>query len=155
MFFFICRRVLFVFVTLFLWDKVWVQLFALQVFAQVAIIYLGLFRPFTTLLMQRLEMFNEAINLLLIGVLFCFTDFVRNEEDRETVGLVFLAIFASCLAVHLFFIIRGTVIAIIYKLKMKRYATRMKAAKKYQIAPAPKASTDWKRLIRDRELGHV
>ncbi len=60
------------------------------------IIYLGAVKPFDDILLNNLEMFNEAVNMLVLDSLFLFTNEynnrVKNYGGRLFIFLLFLNI---------------------------------------------------------------
>ena len=52
------------------------------------LIYIGYVRPFDTEYENRVEMFNEIMNLMVLYLLICFTDFVPDLSMRFLIGYV-------------------------------------------------------------------
>ena len=76
---FITRRILYVLIILFLFKNVILQLIFQLVLSLLAFAYLVHFKPFEDPLIQKLEVFNEIICVVLIETLFCFTDIITDE----------------------------------------------------------------------------
>lgn len=60
------------------------------------LIFIGLNQPFTTSMMNRLEMVTECGTIVVLYHLFCFTDFVPDPLVRHNIGyscVLFVSIF--------------------------------------------------------------
>ena len=73
---FVVRRWLYVIIILYLFENVILQLSCQLILAILAYGYLVHFKPFEDSIIQKLEVFNEAMCILVIDILFCFTDVV-------------------------------------------------------------------------------
>ena len=115
---FFLRRAIFIASVLLIQDFTWGQL-TVQ-------IYLSLFMCFLLqwFLLQEsrfannMETFNEVTMILLAYLLFCFTDIVPKSETRSNIGLIYIGISLGNIAVHLFFMLGTSFLAI--KVKCKR-----------------------------------
>jgi hypothetical protein len=58
-------------------------------------------RPFEEEITNRLDMFNEATTVVLLYMIYNFSDLIPDEENRYMVGYFFVAILFGNLSVHL------------------------------------------------------
>ena len=63
--------------------------------------FIGWFEPLESISKMRIELLNEATALVLIYILFCFTDFMSDVEVRSQVGIVYICTGLGNVAVHL------------------------------------------------------
>ena len=73
---------------------------------QLAFCFFSLFfvflnRPFDEEITNRLDMFNEATTVVLLYMIYNFSDLIPDEENRYMVGYFFVAILFGNLSVHL------------------------------------------------------
>ena len=95
------------------------------------------YRPLNSLFLNRIEVLNECVMIILLYGLMCFTDFVPDEEARSKIGLIYIGINILHILVHLFFLLHSTCYR--FKLVCKRYKCccfKPKIAKKCPM-PAP------------------
>ena len=74
------------------------------------VIYLQTARPLESGFFIKMETFNECTLLALTYLLMCFTDFVPAAETRSDLGLVYIAISLSNMAVHLAFLVAASIL---------------------------------------------
>lgn len=73
-------------------------------------IYLMLYKPFASQLLQGLEMFNEITSFVLTYISMCLTgEYVANPEARDNIGYGFNAVMGVNIIVHIYFMIRSSV----------------------------------------------
>ena len=70
------------------------------------IIYLMLYKPMQSPFTNRMEVFNECTCIVLMYHIMCFSDFVPEASTRSGLGIGFITIIFSNVAVHLFFMIK-------------------------------------------------
>ena len=73
---------------------------------QLAFCFFSLFfvllnRPFDEEITNRLDMLNEATTVVLLYMIYNFSDLIPDEENRYMVGYFFVAILFGNLSVHL------------------------------------------------------
>ena len=84
-------------------------LFILMTMTMIELMYLVVFVPFETQLLQNLEVFNEMTSMILLYTALAFTDFIQGETLENQLGWVFNCAMAINICVHLYFMIRNTV----------------------------------------------
>ena len=75
-FWLIVRRILFMIVVFFENQYVTLQLLSMQAGNFVAFIYVAISLPYDDPFLNKMELFNEAVNIVCINLLFCFTDLI-------------------------------------------------------------------------------
>jgi hypothetical protein len=83
--------------------------------------YILHFKPFEEPLINRLEVMNETITLLLVNLIFMFTPIIDSPKIQYNLGIVFVCIMALCISAHLFFIFKDIVLGLIRVFKRWRY----------------------------------
>ena len=68
--------------------------------------YLIYFYPMENVFQNRIEIFGEMINLILLYHVLLFTDFVYDPEIRYSIGYLFIFFTGIFISVHLFFLAR-------------------------------------------------
>ena len=106
---FLTRRICFVLIVLWLFNFVILQLALHIIMTIISYAYLAHFKPFEDRIVQKLEVFNEVMFLIMINVLFCFTDIIRNNEDKEILGYAFIFLLTINIVAHLFFLVKATI----------------------------------------------
>ena len=79
--------------------------------------YITLFKPFEEQLINRLEIMNEVITLLLVHLIYLFTPLIESQKLKYELGFAFIGILAGCIAVHLFFLLKDIIERLIRKIK--------------------------------------
>ena len=105
-----------------------IQLGMVSVMQLASACYIILFKPFEEQLINRLEIMNEVITLLLIHLIYLFTPLVESEVHKYNLGFAFICMLAGCIAVHLFFLFKDIVRQIIEKIKAWREKWKAKKA---------------------------
>lgn len=82
--------------------------------------YILHFKPFEETLINRLEAMNDTVTLLLVDLMFMFTPIVDSNLFKYNLGFVFIALFAGCISVHLFFLFKDITLRTIQVLKTWR-----------------------------------
>jgi hypothetical protein len=117
---FIIRRVLFAVVAILFAEDVIVQIFSLLVFSTLQVLYLVQVKPFIEPLMQGLEIFNEVCTLALSYVMICLTDAnLSLVHTANYYDYAFLFGMVVNLAVHVFLLIKDSVLSLKDKIKAK------------------------------------
>ena len=83
--------------------------FILMAMTMIELIYLIVYVPFDTQLLQSLEVFNEMTSMILLYTTLAFTDWLRSETFENNLGWVFNSAMAINICVHLYFMIRNTI----------------------------------------------
>jgi hypothetical protein len=86
----------------------------------ISLLYLLLYKPFDTSLLQNLEVFNEFTSLALLYTTLCWLKFydpsdedqevwfwIEDEPLRENIGNFFNAVMGLNVSVHLYFLFRS------------------------------------------------
>ena len=108
-FFFMIRRAILALVARYCYNNIQLQLSLQLELTTLQLGYLLHFKPFDGSFAQKLEEFNEWCTMLLIGILYCMTEYVPSAEDKYLIGFFFIALIVSNLATHLFFLLREVV----------------------------------------------
>ena len=66
-----------------------------------SLIFVYINRPFEEGIANRLDMFNEVTTVVLLYMIYNFSDLIPDEENRYLVGYLFVAILFINLSVHL------------------------------------------------------
>jgi glucan phosphoethanolaminetransferase (alkaline phosphatase superfamily) len=82
--------------------------------------YIILFKPFEETLINRLEVMNDIITLLLIDLIFLFTPLLDSQVLKYKLGFAFICMLAGCICVHLFFLFSDITKQLIEKIKVWR-----------------------------------
>lgn len=110
-------------------DKPSLFLFVLILMTMIEAIYLIRFEPFKTVLLQRLELFNEITSLVLLYTSLCLTLFVTLESTRDQVGYFFIGTMGVNIFVHLFYMVRSTVKDCKIRIRAKKVIKESKVSK--------------------------
>ena len=121
-FFFVVRRAVLAIVARFCYNNIQLQLSLQLELTVLQLGYLLHFKPFEGSFAQKLEEFNEWCTMLLIGILYCLTEYVPSPEDRYVVGYFLIAIIVINLAVHLGILLKGVLSDICTKIKEKMHS---------------------------------
>ena len=78
-------------------------------FSTIQVAYLSTFNPSEYLLGQKLDIFNEVITMALVDLLTVFSAANLAKFDHEA-DLSFLIVLFGIITVHLFFLIKTTVV---------------------------------------------
>lgn len=100
-FIFISRRILFAVIVYWLFKYVIVQLALQLIITTLSYAYLTHFEPYVDRRTQKLEEFNEIMLVIIIDVMFCFTDVIPNEKDKMMFGYFFIVLITINIGVHM------------------------------------------------------
>lgn len=128
--YFVVRRVLFAVVTLTLWNNVILQLFLHWVLTTLAFAFIAIFDPFEDSLVGKLDMMNEAATVIIIDLLFIFTDNEPSARRQFQFGFVFIAVVVGTLCVHIYFLMSDALGKIFKKLRTTRLKRKMQTTVK-------------------------
>lgn len=109
------RRLSFMFVVLNLPSSAYAQLWAVQFINIICFVYVIQVRPYYDEFLNKMETFNEIVNILCIDLLFSFTGVINRPSEEQTiairdqVGLMFIGLLLATVGVHLAFLIGGQV----------------------------------------------
>ena len=103
------RRVGFAFTVILAPHFTWLQLAVTFTFVQIMWNYLIYFYPMESLFANRIEIFGELINLVLMYHMLLFTDFVQDVNVRYWIGYLFIGFMLVFISVHLYFMLVETV----------------------------------------------
>ena len=67
------------------------------------------YRPLASRQANMLEVYNDYTLLLLTYLLWCFTDIIGEVETRHALGFLFIAVTLSNVAVHVIFMVCGSI----------------------------------------------
>ena len=73
------RRIIFALSAVYLVHFLWAQLAIMMMISVFMIQYLMLYKPLSSLFLNRMEVLNECVTIILLYGLMCFTDFVPDE----------------------------------------------------------------------------
>lgn len=119
--FFLVRRYIFICMAFEMSDYPALFLFVLIFMTMIAAIYLQQYSPFEQSLLLRLEYFNEMTSMTLLYTSLCLTMFVPDEGTRDHVGTFFIVVMTVNCIVHLFYMVRSTVIECKKKSRKKKH----------------------------------
>ena len=77
---FMLRRISVAFIIVYMQDKSFFQIQLIAFLSSLVMVYQGIYKPQQSKTHNRVEMFNEVMNLLSTYPLFLFTDFVLDKE---------------------------------------------------------------------------
>jgi len=63
-------------------------------------------KPWKDPLVHKLEVMNETVTLVLLELLFCFTDLILDERAHYYIGYIFIVCLLGSVCVHLFFLVK-------------------------------------------------
>ena len=72
-------------------------------------------RPYEEEFLNKMEIFNEVVNIFITDLLFSFTGVINQQTEEKTmairdkVGIVFIGMLLATVAVHISFLIGGQV----------------------------------------------
>ena len=92
--------------------------------------YLIYFYPMEDIFQNRMEIFGEVINLILMYHVLLFTDFVLDLDLRYKIGYWFIFFIFVFISVHIFFLAKTTFGLIRKKWRIRRKKKQDEAAKK-------------------------
>ena len=121
----------------FFWGQVAIQM---QTSIFMIIIYQWT-KPFESNFATNMETFNEMTTLILLTLLFLFSDFVAAPEDRSMIGMTFIIIMCVYMAVHLFFML-WDIMCDKCRLRIKRCYVRCKHKRTAEQPTTKKAKID-------------
>ena len=79
---------------------------------------------------NRMEIFGEIINLLLMYHVLLFTDFILDPVMRYTIGYFFIGFIGVFISVHMYFLARTTYMQLKHKWRLRRKRKQDEAAQK-------------------------
>ena len=99
--FFVLRRICFLIIVIGGYQFIWLQVMSQLAFCFFSIIFVYINRPFEEDIANKLDMFNEVTTVVLLYMIYNFSDLIPDEENRYLVGYFFVAILFINLSVHL------------------------------------------------------
>ena len=102
--------------------------------------YLIYFYPMEDLFANRMEIFCELINLVLMYHLLLFTDFVQDVTLRYWIGYSFIGFMMFFICVHLYFMLKDTI-------KELKHSLKKKCSKKNQAEKQENAKQKQARIL--------
>ena len=145
--FWLCaRRILLVALVFFFPRHSAIQLTLFQCTNFVAFIYVSQYRPYDVAHQNKMEIFQEAANILCVILIFEFCDH-NDQETKYLAGFFFMVIMLITIGVHLFFLLKGVVGGAILRLKAKVNKRKAKSLAKKHI------EYDYKDSDSDNESG--
>ena len=89
-------------------------------FIQIMWNYLVYFYPMESIFNNRMEIFGEIINNLLMYHVLLFTDFVQDVELRYAIGYSFIAFTGVFISTHMYFMLGTTIKDVKHRWMIKR-----------------------------------
>lgn len=87
-----------------------------------SVCFLFVFHPNEDRFLQRLDLMNELITVILIDICFLFTNILSDSKTQYNIGYLFVVIMLLCIAVHVFFLLHDLISLL--KLRYKRYKVK-------------------------------
>ena len=87
-------------------------------------IYLLQYRPYVSPLLFYLEIFNELTAIVLLNIIFGFTDLVPEVKIQYMIGWLFVGVIVINISVHLFFLVKTTAVDLKFNCKKKQIERR-------------------------------
>ena len=85
----------------------------------VAFIYVAEVRPFEDEFLNKMELFNEIVNIMCVNLVFCFSDVITDTEQKFSAGFIFIGVVMSVIIVHLSIMATGQIKNLIQKCKKR------------------------------------
>jgi hypothetical protein len=76
------------------------------------------YRPFTDKLIQRLELLDDIIAVLLIDVCFMFTEIMDDKKSQYNIGFIFIILLSGCIIPQLYFLARDIFWQLKFRIRM-------------------------------------
>jgi len=122
---FMVRRIAFSIVAIFTLEHLFLQIWCLFIFSTLQLVFLFAVKPFDIPLMQGLEVFNELCSVILIYVMMCFSDANNDlEYTANYYDFAFLFGMAVNLIVHVYLLVKDSVLSIKDKIKARCFKTK-------------------------------
>ena len=83
-------------------------------------IFLLHYRPYVSPLLFYLEIFNEITAMVLLNIIFGFTDLVPEVKIQYMIGRLFVGVILINISVHLFFLVKTTAVDLKLNCKKKQ-----------------------------------
>jgi len=122
---------LLVFVAKYTEKLLFVQVCAIMFSSACSIAYLTTYKPFEEPLLLKLEIFNDICMVILADII-CFFSAANNSEIDTTMDITFIAFLFSNVLVHLYFLVKDTVLSL--KERIKNRCCRKKQRPEEQTA---------------------
>ena len=119
---FVLRRIAFIMIAFCLSTWPVFQLIAMILITTAMIFYLMWFKPFEDNFFNHIEVMNEVTAMLLLYIMFSFTDWIPDAKSRYDYAWFFILITISNLLVHVFFLMKYNVKSI--QLRWKKYMNK-------------------------------
>lgn len=117
--YFVIRRGTFAITSVFLYEYVVLQIESAMIITLLAACYIAVYQPFEEDLLNRLEVMTECFTLLLLAVVFAFTDMFDDTSFQYLIGFVFVGVMCFCIGCHLYFLARDSISDLIKLIKSK------------------------------------
>ena len=136
---FFVRRALLCFVLVVSHDFLWGQIAQALMITTMMIIFLQWFGPLQNSKSVTLETFNEIINLMILYLLMCFSEFIGNPNMKRILGFLFIATVCSFASFYIFILVRSSVRELrkrarkAYEKWQKKQKKKLKKQLKYEI----------------------
>ena len=105
---FMLRRLSVAFIIVYMQDKSFFQIQLIAFLSSLVMVYQGIYKPQQSKTHNRVEMFNEVMNLLSTYPLFLFTDFVLDKEAQYSCGWAMIIITVVIISGNLAVILKTT-----------------------------------------------
>lgn len=127
--YFVIRRASFALSSVLLYEYVVLQIEISMLITLIAASYIIMYHPYEEPLLNRLEVMTECFTLLLLGVIFAFTDMFLDTGFQYSIGFLFVIVMCLCIGCHLYFLARGLILDLIKYVKTKIYRRKIKLAR--------------------------
>ena len=91
----------------------------MQLLNFVAFIYVAEVRPFEDEFLNKMELFNEIVNIMCVNLVFCFSDVITDAEQKLSAGFIFIGVVMFVIIVHLSIMATGQIRNLIQKCKKR------------------------------------
>ena len=110
------RRLTYVAIAMLIFEQDYQHIMAMFYLNLAWIIYLGSWQPHQTRIMNKLDLANEFLIVIIFTHLFAFTDMVADVEAQNIMGWSINGFVSLLIAVNLFFILRraGLQLVLVY-----------------------------------------
>ena len=85
----------------------------------VAFIYVAEVRPFEDEFLNKMELFNEIVNIMCVNLVFCFSDVITDTEQKFSAGFIFIGVVMFVIIVHLSIMATAQIRRLVQKCKQR------------------------------------
>jgi hypothetical protein len=124
--YFVVRRAAFAMASVLLYKYPVLQLEVSMLITLAAACFILIADPFDEPLLNKLEVMTECFTLLLLMIVFAFTDMFYDRKFQYSIGFLFAIVMCLCIGIHLFFLTRDMVKDMIRSFRRKYLSTSRK-----------------------------